>query len=83
MSGVTTEANVALGGNGNDTSPVPNDQDRMAMELELSGKALPEGATAVPVAGYLYFPFRPKKKDKPQYQLEYVLPGQKLILALH
>ena len=83
ISGVTTDAQVGVGTGGNDNAPAPSDQDRMAMELELSSKSLPEGSTAVPVAGYLYFPLSPKKqKNKSGYQLETTLTGQTLTLIL-
>ncbi len=82
MSGVTTEAQVGVGLGGGPSVGIPDDRERIATELELSSKSLPEGRTAVPVAGYLYFPYRPKKKDKPHYQLEWNSAGQKVILPL-
>ena len=82
MSGVTTEAQVGVGLGAGPGVAIPDDRERKATELELSGKSLPEGSAAVPVAGYLYFPYRPKKKDKPQYQLEWNSAGQKVILPL-
>jgi hypothetical protein len=51
------------------------------METELSQKGLPEGKTAAPVAGYLYFSIRDRKKDA-KYQLEYNFNGEKLVLTL-
>ncbi len=63
------------------------DQDRLrptliaAMEMELSEKGLPQGSTAVPVSGYVYFSLLPIKNAK--YQLEYTLKGNKVVLALH
>ncbi len=50
------------------------------MELELGEKGLPQGNTAAPVAGYLYFSL-PKKKNV-KYQLEYNLNGNKVVLPL-
>lgn len=52
-----------------------------AMEAELSEKSLPEGATATPVAGYIYFPIASKKKNVTR-QLEYNVGGQKIVLSL-
>lgn len=83
VSGVTTDAQVAVGGPAIDQPPLPSDQDRMALELELSNKSLPEGSTTVPVAGYLYFPLPARKqKNKSGYQLESTLTGEKLTLTL-
>jgi hypothetical protein len=82
-SGVTTDTQVAVGSSPSGKPPVPTDQDRMSMELELSSKSLPEGSTTVAVAGYLYFPLAPKKqKNKSGYQLETTLTGQKTTLTL-
>lgn len=83
VSGVSKEAEVGVGVGGSGATPVPPDANRMSLELELSGKGLPEGNTAAPVAGYLYFPLSTKKQKKsPSYQLEYTLGGQKLALPL-
>ena len=51
------------------------------METELTDKSLPEGRTAKPVAGYLYFPFPGKKKDV-AYDLEYHCQGERFLLPL-
>jgi hypothetical protein len=64
-----------------------HDQDRLrpalvaAMEQELNEKGLPQGNTATPVSGYLYFSLAQKNK-KAKYELEYMLKGNKLLLAL-
>jgi hypothetical protein len=50
------------------------------MELELREKGLPEGNTASPVAGYVYFTIPSKKNNK--YQFEYLLNGNKVVLPL-
>jgi hypothetical protein len=50
------------------------------MELELGEKGLPQGSTATPVSGYVYFTLTQKKNAK--YQLEYILNGNKVVLAL-
>ncbi len=63
-----------------------DDRDRLrptlilAMEQELTERALPLGNTATPVSGYLYFSV-PKVKN-PKYQLEYIFKGNKVVLAL-
>lgn len=51
------------------------------MEMELNEKSLPPGDTSTPVSGYLYFPL--EKPKKATYQLEYMLQGNKVVLALH
>jgi hypothetical protein len=56
------------------------DPDPRTIELELREKGLPEGNTAAPVSGYLYFSLPRKKNAK--YQLEYMLNGNKITLAL-
>jgi hypothetical protein len=80
--GVVTSSGVGVGVGG----PQPpkagsTDADRRTMELELSEKGLPQGNTAAPVSGYLYFSLPQKKSAK--YQLEYMLGGNKVVLALH
>jgi hypothetical protein len=79
--GVYTAAVVGVGVSGRGKHPGSTDQDRVAMETELSEKGLPEGTAATPVAGYLYFSF-PRGKQA-VYQLQYVLNGQKILLTLN
>lgn len=55
--------------------------DRRTMELELQEKGLPQGASASPVSGYIYFSVPPKKNAK--YQLEYTVNGNQVVLPLH
>jgi hypothetical protein len=81
--GLTTSTGVAVAvgqrqpsGSGN---PPYQDEDRRTMELELREKGLPEGVTATPVAGYLYFSQRARKNTK--YQLEYTDNGEKVVLV--
>jgi len=50
------------------------------METELSEKGLPEGTVSAPVSGYVYFPIARKKNAS--LQLEYVLNGNKVVVAL-
>jgi hypothetical protein len=63
------------------------DRDRLrptlivAMEQELIEKGLPQGNTATPVSGYVYFSLPQNKNAK--YQLEYILNGNKVTLALN
>jgi len=74
---------VGVGGSGGPDVPRPasTGADRRTMETELAEKALPEGLTARPVAGYLYFAF-PGKKKEIAYDLEYNYQGQKFVLPL-
>jgi hypothetical protein len=68
-SGVYTGGGVGVGtgtGRGypdDPQRPAPTGRDRATVEQELLDKALPEGPTRRPVAGYLYFP-KPSKKTK-------------------
>lgn len=80
---VTTGAGVGVGIGGPPPPPRPgsSDEERRALELELKEKGLPEGNTAVPVSGYIYFSLSQKKNAK--YQLEYTLDGGKVVLPLH
>ena len=75
----TRSTSVSLGTGGPRSSPVPVD-DELASQ-ELAGKALPEGATTDPVAGYLYFP-TPKRKKKALYTLEHTFQGNTVRLEL-
>jgi len=52
------------------------------MEDELTERALPLGATATPVSGYLYFEFSTRVKNA-KYQLEYMAKGDKVELSLN
>ena len=82
--GVVTSAGVGVGVGigGPPSGPGASDRDRRTMELELSEKSLPEGPTAAPVSGYLYFSLPGKKDKKATHQLEYMLNGEKIILQL-
>src|SRR5690242_12759596 len=57
-----------------------SDRDRDTMQTELSEKGLPEGTASAPVAGYLYFSLTKKKNTT--LQLECVLDGKRIALAL-
>ncbi len=78
-----TGVGVGIGGAGGPAAPQPasTSADRRTMETELAEKGLPEGPTARPVAGYLYFTFPGKKKDI-NYDLEYRYHGAKILLPL-
>jgi hypothetical protein len=78
--GVVTSAGVGVGVGSASPRPGSTEADRRTMELELREKSLPEGNSAAPVAGYLYFTISPKKNRK--YQIEYTLNGNKLVLPL-
>ena len=75
----TRSTSVSVGTGGPRSSPIPVD-DELASQ-ELAGKALPEGATTDPVAGYLYFP-TPKRKKKALYTLEHTFQGATVSLEL-
>ena len=79
--GVYTATEVGAGVGHPNPVPGSTGRDRQIMETELSQKGLPEGKTAAPVAGYLYFSIRDRKKDA-KYQLEYNFNGEKLVLTL-
>jgi len=78
--GVTRSAGVMVGIGGNGPKPASTDKDRAVMETELSEKGLPEGTASTPVSGYVYFPITRKKNTS--LQLEYVLHGSKVVVAL-
>jgi hypothetical protein len=84
---VYTEAGVAVGP---DPNPPPYPQtgapppDRQILEQQLMERALGEGRTSAPVAGYLYFPAASIKKSAADtYQLQYFGDsGQRLDLPI-
>ncbi|HEX8818121.1 MAG TPA: hypothetical protein VF753_21710 [Terriglobales bacterium] len=79
--GVATMAGVSVVPGPRGRGPGASDQDRSAMETELSEKGLPEGSTAAPVAGYLYFSL--PRSNKAVYSLQYLLNGEKISLTLN
>ncbi len=79
--GVYTATEVGVGTGHPNPAPGSTERDRQIMETELSQKGLPEGKTEAPVAGYLYFSIRNRKKDA-KYKLEYDCNGEKLVLSL-
>jgi hypothetical protein len=79
--GVYTDAGVGVGvGGTRQPTPASVEVDRRTMELELTEKGLPQGSFATPASGYVYFTLLQKKNAK--YQLEYILNGNKVVLAL-
>lgn len=83
--GVVTSGGVGVGIGGSpqpSSGPGSTDRDRRTMELELTEKGLPEGNASAPVSGYLYFSLPQKKDKKATRQLEYMLNGEKVVLAL-
>lgn len=81
--GVYTTTGVGVGVGGSHPAPGPSagstEADRRTMELKLREKGLPEGNTAAPVSGYLYFSLPRKKNAK--YQLEYAVNGNPIVLT--
>jgi hypothetical protein len=82
--GWTTAVGVGVGVGETPGAPPPpasSPADRQTMEQELGDQALPEGATAKPAAGYLYFP-RPANFRNPSLQLHYEGPDGPIRLDL-
>lgn len=77
----STGVDVAVGGP-RGPQPGGTEADRRTMELELREKGLPEGNTASPVSGFLYFSVPKDNAKKVKYQLEYTLNGTKVVLPL-
>jgi len=73
-----TEAEVAVDGISGVPHPV-SERDRAVAEAQLSDKGLPEGKVSSAVAGYLYFPIVPKKKQS-VLRLDYEQNGIKVVL---
>lgn len=66
---------------GASTPPASTRADREVMALELGEKGIPQGETAVPVAGYVYFSMS-KKDRKAAHRLKYILNRGNLLLDL-
>lgn len=76
QSGVYSDTQVGVGIGGDPggppaQNPVPISPDPYTIRQELQNKALPEGQTAHPLAGYLYFPKPGGKTKKGAYELTY------------
>jgi hypothetical protein len=79
--GVVTSTGVGVGvGGPRPPAPASSDADLRTMELELHEKGLPEGSTANPVAGYLYFSV--PRNAKSGYELVYTVGEKKVVLQL-
>ncbi len=74
-SGVYTGAGVGVGNYpaAPDPAPTYSSTDPAALRHEVEVQGLPEGKTTRPVAGYLYFPYRPKAKQT-SYNLTFYAP---------
>jgi len=72
--GWATYTGVAVG-QGQPTPPRPLSADPRVVEANVRAKALPEGAVALPVAGYLYFPVHSKKSKNAAKELQYHRDG--------
>jgi len=62
--------------------PPPGAREHDQLEAVLSSRSLPYGSASAPVAGYLYFPQRSKKRNKLQYELHYISPAGSVTLEL-
>jgi len=81
-SGLYTAVGVGVGvGQPPPPGPAATDRDRNTMQQELEDKSLPEGKTAQPVAGYLYFP-KPAAKARNSYELTYYGAARQIKLRL-
>jgi len=63
-------------------APAPPPRDPAVIERELEEKALPEGDTSQPVAGYLYFPRPAKTKKNTPLDLTWYAPDGNVRLSL-
>ena len=73
--GTYTGVGVATGGQGGPPPPPPSSVDPRAVQARVWAKALPEGPTARPVAGYIYFPIYSKKSKNAPLGLQYLKDG--------
>jgi len=81
--GADQEVNGTIGSTpGTQDTPPPPQYDPYVVEAAARQKALPEGQTANPVAGYLYFPAPPKKPKKAALELRYSKDGEVVTLSL-
>lgn len=78
-----TGVGVAVGDPGYPQPPRPGstDRDRDVMSQELTDRMLPEGNTAMPIAGYLYFRL-PAKVRTSALELQYFAPAGKVRVLL-
>jgi hypothetical protein len=72
------EKEVGVDGYSGERHPV-SERDRAVAEAQLTDKGLPEGLVSSAVAGYLYFPIVPKKKQS-VLRLDYEQSGITVVL---
>lgn len=77
--GVDTGVGV---GNSSPRYPSSSGADSHRLEQQLWEKSLPDGRTAVPVAGYLYFPKPSKKAKNTVWVLEWQNSGERVKMTL-
>lgn len=75
---------VGVGTPGSQTpsSPRSSGPTRFQLDQELHAKALPEGMTAAPVAGYLYFPKPSRKSKNAAWVLQWETPAGRMKVTL-
>ena len=72
----------SLGNRGyNGPAPPPKNADSLTVQVELEERALPEGQSHEPIAGYLYFP-KPDLKKKSSLDLTWYGPAGQVRLVL-
>jgi hypothetical protein len=77
----TTTGVAVQHGSGGQRDPKTIEADRKTMATELKDKQLPDGSTAKPVAGYVYFPI-PENNRKVTLALEYRGPTGNFTIPL-
>jgi hypothetical protein len=83
--GVYQRQSVGVGipiGGKQQTPETTAEQGRLAIQNELTEKALPETSVWEPVAGYLYFSVPKKSRGKDGYELVYTMGEKKIVLPL-
>jgi hypothetical protein len=71
---------VGVGGGSGESGKASLPPERQELASKMTEKALPQGKTTAPVAGYVYFSVETKKGEK--YQLEFTLNGKSVVLPL-
>jgi hypothetical protein len=83
--GVGTYSDVTVANDDRQRRPDPpanSGPDPYAIEASLRDKALKEGRTSTPIAGYLYFPRIPKAPKSGKLELEHSNPSGTVVLSL-
>ncbi len=80
--GWSTYEGVAVTNDNAPDAPPPPPYDPYVTEARIREKALPEGETSAPVAGYLFFPVPAKKSKKAAFELRYSKDGEAVSLPL-